>query len=232
MSEPCHPSYHSKFIENAARGVLIYNVGEYLRENPDVVGIAGSGISGIPIVGIISHLMNLIPIYVRRDGETSNDGYYKAVTPIEIGVKMAGRYVILDDTIDTGETVNRIIRSISRFDLFGNSEPLDILLYNDCGTHEKYRDIGLPCPVWYVGNDKWNRRNFGYTPEKRREWINEEPKTTTIRVPPLPMPPESAFFSQEIIPTIKHSLQVESEAIWSCGPIGVDRIGCAPLDLG
>lgn len=81
--------------------------------------IAGSGNSGLLLLGAVSYRLGVPLIAVRRGVETTHDS--RLVNGFFGGYERSGddgpkpgswRYLIIDDLIDTGKTMNRIINSI------------------------------------------------------------------------------------------------------------------------
>jgi orotate phosphoribosyltransferase-like protein len=134
---------------------IIKNVKRYLKFNKDVVAIAGSGLSSIPLVSLICYMTGLTPIYVRRKEEDSHDQYHKALTPYE-GSGGGGRYIIIDDLISSGQTIRHIEERVSALEIFDNSRPKNVLLY--CEIRESNKE------AIYVGSDGLTLKHRGFKP--------------------------------------------------------------------
>lgn len=82
-----------------------------LQKEVEFDTIAFSGVSGAGMGFILGHALNLPVLVMRRDGDGSHYRQYRA-TPLEgnFGVR---RYLVVDDFIASGDTVNRLIKTIN-----------------------------------------------------------------------------------------------------------------------
>jgi len=90
-----------------------------------IKALAGCGNSGVPMISAVSYATGLPIITVRKKSETEHvyhSGY--DVT----GFNEGGSYLIVDDLIDSGATVTRIIESISLMN--PSLSPCAIMLYS------------------------------------------------------------------------------------------------------
>lgn len=107
--------------------------------------IAFRGMSGAALAYPLSYLMD-IPLLCVRKKKNSCHSIYKVE-----GYTGAGSYIIIDDFIETGNTVNKIIKHISKHSL---ATPVGIYLYNNsscCAGYceeSSFSDSGL---VWSTG---------------------------------------------------------------------------------
>lgn len=69
--------------------------------------IAGSGFSGIPICSALSYELGIPLICVRKEDEQAQ------CQQSAQGTIYSSRYIIIDDLIDSGATIRRIMREIS-----------------------------------------------------------------------------------------------------------------------
>jgi orotate phosphoribosyltransferase len=159
------PSYHTPILTTATRKIIIRNIKKYLKDNPDVVAIAGTGLSGIPLVAIVSHLTGLHPIYIRSKGSEAHDeGQASSSLDGPVFGKLSGRYIILDDLVDSGATVERIESVISDFNVFVDSGPKAVLLYR---SHNNRGLEGVP--NYFVGKSQYASDERGrYIPKKKK----------------------------------------------------------------
>jgi orotate phosphoribosyltransferase len=120
--------------------------------------IAIRGVSGVMLGAILSVRLNK-PLLVVRKAEQSHSNY-----DVE-GEKDFGRYIIVDDTICSGHTVNTIVDNIKDFNEKGRLE--GILLYNDCGQSDwhnfkRIRDkVGYDFWSYSYLNGKESNANYG-----------------------------------------------------------------------
>lgn len=75
--------------------------------------IAFCGISGAAIAFLLSHRLKLPLLCVRKRNETSHYREQRRYTLLEGNID-CDKYLIVDDFIATGDTVNHIINSISK----------------------------------------------------------------------------------------------------------------------
>lgn len=96
--------------------------------------IAFSGSSGAALAYPLSYLMKVPLIHVRK-GRSHYDGVVE-------GTISSKRYVIVDDFIETGSTIRRIVRQIkSEMD----AEPVAICLYSSSMTNDfHYNNKTIP----------------------------------------------------------------------------------------
>lgn len=77
------------------------------KEYGDVAdGIVGCGVSGTVPASIISYMMNKKLCIVRKVGESTH-------SPFNREGDLPNRYVIIDDLVDSGETITRILAAMS-----------------------------------------------------------------------------------------------------------------------
>lgn len=109
--------YTHKGIRERAEWVV-----SMLRElRPDFIAVRG--VSGMSI-GYAAAALYDIPIVVCRKGEQAHTSQQ-----VHGDVKRAGRYVIVDDFVSSGETVNTIDMMVRRACLGGEPELLAVLCY-------------------------------------------------------------------------------------------------------
>jgi adenine/guanine phosphoribosyltransferase-like PRPP-binding protein len=85
--------------------------------------IAFKGSSGAAIAYPLSYLLNLPLIHVRGNNKTNH-----YIHPIE-GLISTKKYIIVDDFIASGDTMQEIINTIST-ELKGKAQPIGIVLYD------------------------------------------------------------------------------------------------------
>ncbi len=69
--------------------------------------IAGCGVSGLPILGALSYRLGIPMIAVRKPGEVSH------LPSKAQGLIYSSRYIVIDDLIETGSTIDNIIKSVN-----------------------------------------------------------------------------------------------------------------------
>lgn len=130
--------------------------------NVEFDSIAVTGMSGVLIGSIISYKVNKPLILVRKRSDKSHSGY-----ELE-GNLGSEKYIIIDDTIDEGKTVNNIHKSIKKHT---NSICSAIFLYEHsfyatvelCKIHGvQFKKISnkFNCSIYSLGS------NYIYRPEK------------------------------------------------------------------
>lgn len=97
-----------ELLKNAVHNTLV--LGEQLKMELGFDTIVCSGTSGLAMGFILAHALGLPVLCVRK----KNDGsHYSTYQPSSLeGYLGVNRYLIVDDFIATGATVNYIIRSI------------------------------------------------------------------------------------------------------------------------
>lgn len=97
--------------------------------------IAFSGSSGAALAYPLSYLMKIPLIHVRKGGSHYGSGKIE-------GTISSKRYLIIDDFIETGTTIKRILKEVSKE---MEAKPVAILLYSS-GRDSKFNNI----PVFSV----------------------------------------------------------------------------------
>lgn len=109
---------------------------KYYREQVDFSAIAVSGVSGLILSGHLSIELDVALIVVRKTMEGTHSKN-KVEGPME------GRYIIFDDLICTGKTVERMIEDISNSNPY--AEHVGTYLYNDCNQkvwyNKRHKDV-------------------------------------------------------------------------------------------
>jgi adenine/guanine phosphoribosyltransferase-like PRPP-binding protein len=77
-------------------------------------GIVSTGISGNTFASILAYELDLDLVIVRKAGESSHAS--KRVEGLCIGDNVENRLIIVDDFIDTGDTIKRIILEVNKAD--------------------------------------------------------------------------------------------------------------------
>lgn len=108
-----------------------------IRKRIPFDAIAFTGTSGAGFGFPLSYLLNVPVIHVRKKTNSHFTG------PIE-GTVSSRRYLIIDDMIESGNTINCIISTIKE-ELKGKARPVGIFLYDDL-FETKYRRL----PVWLL----------------------------------------------------------------------------------
>lgn len=116
---------------------------EKLKEKHDIDAIAVSGSSGCAMAFPVSFLTGVPVVYVRKPDENSHG------TGVEsMGFPVMERYVILDDFVCSGTTIDHIKSSIEgRLD----AKPVCLVLY-DCQDRKRSRLLsdGTRLPIMYA----------------------------------------------------------------------------------
>lgn len=101
-----------------------------------------SGHSGIVLASILSHTMGLPMLIVRKqENPTPHDGLMVNGYQPEIPIGGALRYLIIDDLISSGRTIERIIYQIKHLELPVRVEAVGVLLWNSNGNPDFTREF-------------------------------------------------------------------------------------------
>lgn len=128
-------SYLIDAIDPNSRDRIVQTCLEVLK-NLVFDAIAFRGNSGALIAPIVAYLMNKDIICVRKDGEDSHTIF----TKVE-GNRLVQSYVIIDDFIDTGNTI-KIIKNMIALHLNPNAKCISIVLYASKLKRKEF--IGIP----------------------------------------------------------------------------------------
>lgn len=144
--------YYARYAFSVAeRPIVINEAVAILSQHLDEFdAVACRSRSGCAVGPVVAHLLNKELYIVGRSGsrrlsssQTEEVGYgFQWEDKREVG----HRYVIVDDLISGGDTIDAIKRSISA--IFPNTKPVAIYLWAD-SSHWKTEHSGLPV---------WNRR--------------------------------------------------------------------------
>lgn len=143
-----YTEYHLKSISPEHRRKAVQSVFEVLKRrfSSQDISIAITGMSGI-IGSIVAHRKDRELIIVRKDSEQSHSSYEVEYT------RAGGDYVFVDDLIDSGKTVLRVLEKLSD----RNRTCVGIILYNNTYSYEsvlsdfvhmipaEYKDIPIYC---------------------------------------------------------------------------------------
>jgi orotate phosphoribosyltransferase len=92
--------------------------------------VAVTGKSGIAMAFAVSMLTDIQILTVRKDSETSHGSKFE-------GCGTVRRYVVLDDFVDTGDTIRRVVRDVRQFAELDGAEAPECI-----GFIEYYRLAG------------------------------------------------------------------------------------------
>lgn len=131
------PRQFQDLVNNMSRKILQLQV--KLKLNC----IAATGNSGLLLAGAVGFQTKLPFFAVRKKSDSSHDPkMVNGFIP-----KLGARYLIIDDLIDTGLTIRRIVRRMQ--DSVSRSEPVGILLYNDYMDGKfRYPQRGIEIPIF------------------------------------------------------------------------------------
>ena len=115
-----HAEYLSKFFRSELRKVTVRKVIKVLKSIKEPYdGLVGTGVSGITMGAIFSHLMKKDMVIVRKD---ENRHSYRDVENYNVG----GRYVFIDDLMSSGDTYLRVRKALEKY----NCKIIGYVLYN------------------------------------------------------------------------------------------------------
>jgi orotate phosphoribosyltransferase len=124
------PTYYSRVFDPQAFpkvvAAFVDKVRELAAHDPSIKAIAACGNSGVPVAAAASCLTGLSLIVVRKANEPLTHSGSRVT-----GYIGEGRYIIVDDLIDSGGTLRNIDESIRacRDGFPGTLEPAIVVLY-------------------------------------------------------------------------------------------------------
>lgn len=144
-----HPSYTHKIFRPDEFRKLVLKAEKKLLAIHQVTpfeAIAGTGNSAMPLLGALSYKMGVPMIAVRKDGEKRHDDR-------NVNGRTRSRYVIVDDLIDSGATVDRIVGEIAKASSY-TSTLVAVVLYEQ-GSRNYFRTFksGKSVPVYALGTN-------------------------------------------------------------------------------
>jgi len=134
-------SYLRKVLDPSSLTRVTRQIAKVLN-NQQFDAIAISGLSGLLVGPVVSVTMKKPLVVVRKD-ETSHSSY-EIETSLPNGVTW--NYIILDDLICLGHTVERIISTIGR--QFSQTKCVGIVLYHACCINKWVRNSDESFPVF------------------------------------------------------------------------------------
>lgn len=140
MTTKIETSYHHKSFDHASRKQAVDQVAAFMQQFPPEVGIAMTGLSGILVGAIVAHETGRPFVVIRKQGEQSHGK--------EVEGYVFKEYVIVDDFIDTGSSMERIMNALS------DRKCLAIFVYD--GWYSKTIN----------GVKSYNHETMKYEPEK------------------------------------------------------------------
>lgn len=118
-------------------------VAEVSKMDPKPVFVAVRGTSGTVIGGTVSLVSDIPLVVVRKNDDSSHAMGYGSVQGIS---DADGPYVIVDDLVDTGDTVRQIIRAVSTRTT--RSECIAVILYSERQLQTESINVdGNPIPL-------------------------------------------------------------------------------------
>src|SRR5574337_120294 len=123
-----------------------------LKKEYDFDSIAFCGISGAAMAFVIAHQMNLPLVCVRKKGESSHyvsQGFTNGrLCEGNIGTR---KYIIVDDVISSGNTVNYIMDSIEKD--CDNAKCMAMVMYAAHGENSTYTRLNQTWDVFHTRPD-------------------------------------------------------------------------------
>lgn len=125
------------------RRVTIAKVTKLFRTTPELKGlpVVVRGISGMSIAFAIANRLNLEVGVVRKPGETTNS--YNAVE----GYLPTGKFLIMDDFVGMGRTVNTILEVIKKES--PNAVCVGLVLHS-CGSKNQFESQWPTIPIYRI----------------------------------------------------------------------------------
>jgi len=113
-------------VKKTAKSIKALYEKKYREEKIRIEAIAFTGTSGAAMAYPLSYLLNIPLICIRKDEERSHyrkDGYGEVE-----GIKNPANYIIVDDMICSGETIDKITKKIKN--MYPKAKCLGIFLYS------------------------------------------------------------------------------------------------------
>ena len=108
MNMKTHAYYLDKVFILSERKNMVAKLKKVFRNIPcKYDGIVVTGVSGITMGSIISHLLNKNLVIVRKPDDQSCHSYYTVEN-----AKKNGKYVFLDDLVDSGKTYKYVEKTL------------------------------------------------------------------------------------------------------------------------
>ena len=129
----------AEFVERMKLAVIRFRA---LKKEHKIDAIAFCGSSGCAVAFAIASKCKIPLIYVRKEGEKSHSNSIVECNDKSAIVK---KYLIVDDFVDSGSTVEYIINSISKFAASKNAFPafsVGVLCFDD--YQDRDREIWTP----------------------------------------------------------------------------------------
>lgn len=120
-------SYHETAFTRRRRKAAVSRIVKALKKYPKNVGLAFTGLSGTIVGTFAADRTGRQFAIVRKPGEESHGDTIEGYT--------LNKYVIIDDFIETGSTILRIMRQLEKYKLIDQRTPecVGILLYTKSG---------------------------------------------------------------------------------------------------
>lgn len=114
--------------------------------------IAITGISGAVLGGAISFLTGIPLIVIRKDDKTHSG--YDVEYSDELNRLNTLHYIIIDDLIATGATIQKIQEKINK--RIGVNELVKIYLYHDSASKASFtmENLDINCPIFAIGDQE------------------------------------------------------------------------------
>ena len=131
-------SAHSDYLENALSSeprqkIVDFCVNQVSKIDCD--SIAFRGMSGALIAPIVSYITGKNLIMVRKSDDSSHSDF-----KIETSSTKCKKFVIIDDFISRGKTIDNILETIMAYPVFDCCKCVGIILYNDAKEYtESYK---------------------------------------------------------------------------------------------
>jgi hypoxanthine phosphoribosyltransferase len=125
-----HPDRFHKLVDET-----IVKVRELKEKYPEIEALAACGHSGLMLVGAVSYALNMPQIAVRKSADTEHDCY------LADGWMGCRGYLVVDDLINSGDTIRRIRNHIRDTSEYFDRKPkmVGVLLYMGYSPdNEKY----------------------------------------------------------------------------------------------
>jgi orotate phosphoribosyltransferase len=102
---------HPMFCHKTRRELLSRAEGLIHQFKLKPTGIVGTGLSGVTFATLLAHHLRINPVFVRKE----NDGTHSSHLIEGVDRSILNRFLIVDDTIDSGKTILRIVKTLKNF---------------------------------------------------------------------------------------------------------------------
>lgn len=109
-----HADYLTNIINKKNVSTIKRQFKAFIKQNPHIKGIVGTGLSGSMIIPILAFDNDLEFCIIRKETDNNHSGR-NCEFSLESWCDFSGDFVFVDDLIFTGATTNKVIEHIKMF---------------------------------------------------------------------------------------------------------------------